>query len=202
MQTVKVRKTLPGGWGLDRSGPEPIYNPAAINKCGTGLGWRRSCASVHIQTQHSLSGGHPRVCLFQVPAPSSKYSTTAMGGESRYSDADESDPGRATDPPAVTFSTLWARLFTRKETKVLILGLDNAGKVGRAGRLLWSRMVLGTHPGRLLTSVALTRLAITSQPARSPSHDMNNWMPLWSSLVLSARPSAFTPRRYCGLCAT
>ena len=29
----------------------------------------------------------------------------------------------------VTFSSLWGRLFTRKETKVLILGLDNAGKV-------------------------------------------------------------------------
>ncbi|ORX40669.1 putative ADP-ribosylation factor [Kockovaella imperatae] len=28
----------------------------------------------------------------------------------------------------VTFSTLWSRLFLRKETKVLILGLDNAGK--------------------------------------------------------------------------
>jgi hypothetical protein len=29
----------------------------------------------------------------------------------------------------VTFSSLWAKLFMRKETKVLILGLDNAGKV-------------------------------------------------------------------------
>jgi len=28
----------------------------------------------------------------------------------------------------LTFSSLWTRLFTRKETKVLILGLDNAGK--------------------------------------------------------------------------
>jgi hypothetical protein len=42
--------------------------------------------------------------------------------------------------PAVTFSTLWARLFTRKETKVLILGLDNAGKVSRAGRFLFNRI--------------------------------------------------------------
>jgi hypothetical protein len=32
----------------------------------------------------------------------------------------------------VTFSSLWAKLFMRKETKVLILGLDNAGKVSRA----------------------------------------------------------------------
>ena len=30
--------------------------------------------------------------------------------------------------PAVTFSSLWSRLFARRETKVLILGLDNAGK--------------------------------------------------------------------------
>ncbi|ORY26722.1 putative ADP-ribosylation factor [Naematelia encephala] len=28
----------------------------------------------------------------------------------------------------VTFSTLWSKLFLKKETKVLILGLDNAGK--------------------------------------------------------------------------
>lgn len=36
----------------------------------------------------------------------------------------------SSDPlTAVTFSSLWGRLFTRKETKVLILGLDNAGKV-------------------------------------------------------------------------
>ncbi|KAL7418372.1 hypothetical protein Q5752_006830 [Cryptotrichosporon argae] len=28
----------------------------------------------------------------------------------------------------LTFSTIWSRLFARKETKVLILGLDNAGK--------------------------------------------------------------------------
>ncbi|KAI9633955.1 putative ADP-ribosylation factor [Dioszegia hungarica] len=28
----------------------------------------------------------------------------------------------------VTFSSMWGRLFARKETKVLILGLDNAGK--------------------------------------------------------------------------
>jgi GTPase SAR1 family protein len=33
------------------------------------------------------------------------------------------------DSGIVTFSSLWARLFLRKETKVLILGLDNAGKV-------------------------------------------------------------------------
>jgi hypothetical protein len=32
----------------------------------------------------------------------------------------------------VTFSSLWAKLFMRKETKVLILGLDNAGKVSQA----------------------------------------------------------------------
>lgn len=31
----------------------------------------------------------------------------------------------------VTFSTLWSKLFLKKETKVLILGLDNAGKVSR-----------------------------------------------------------------------
>ncbi|KAK6909507.1 hypothetical protein I203_103527 [Kwoniella mangroviensis CBS 8507] len=28
----------------------------------------------------------------------------------------------------VTFSSLWSRLFSKRETKVLILGLDNAGK--------------------------------------------------------------------------
>ncbi|KIR62479.1 hypothetical protein I312_103218 [Cryptococcus bacillisporus CA1280] len=28
----------------------------------------------------------------------------------------------------VTFSSLWSRLFARKETKVLLIGLDNAGK--------------------------------------------------------------------------
>ncbi|CAK9786037.1 unnamed protein product [Cutaneotrichosporon oleaginosum] len=28
----------------------------------------------------------------------------------------------------VTFSSLWSRLFAKRETKVLILGLDNAGK--------------------------------------------------------------------------
>lgn len=30
---------------------------------------------------------------------------------------------------SVTFSSLWSRLFAKRETKVLILGLDNAGKV-------------------------------------------------------------------------
>jgi ADP-ribosylation factor-like protein 5B len=33
----------------------------------------------------------------------------------------------------VTFSSLWSRLFAKRETKVLILGLDNAGKVGSCG---------------------------------------------------------------------
>ena len=42
----------------------------------------------------------------------------------------------------VTFSSLWAKLFMRKETKVLILGLDNAGKVSHAN----------THRTRLMNS--------------------------------------------------
>ena len=39
-----------------------------------------------------------------------------------------------TELMAVTFSSLWSRLFTKKETKVLILGLDNAGKVRVSSR--------------------------------------------------------------------
>jgi hypothetical protein len=41
-------------------------------------------------------------------------------------------PGETDLTRVVTFSSLWAKLFMRKETKVLILGLDNAGKVSRA----------------------------------------------------------------------
>lgn len=66
----------------------------------------------------------------------------------------------------MTFSSLWGRLFTRKETKVLILGLDNAGKVSSDACL--------THPAHTPQSTILYRITMGSVVASAPTVGSNH----------------------------
>jgi hypothetical protein len=58
--------------------------------------------------------------------------TKARGNQQSWVVSTANLSGETSLTRVVTFSSLWAKLFMRKETKVLILGLDNAGKVSQA----------------------------------------------------------------------